>query len=314
MMVSSVYLSNSFLKPVISLLKPDWRVVSGWEQHLDDKQQEISALATTVWDKVDAEYLSQFPDLKIICHLGLGTDNIDLNYVQQRNISLFSQPSSGVHDTAELALTLMLNLARKIRLNDIYTRNNDWVEKKPRFLGNHLKGKQLGLVGLGQIGSTIARFAQALEMNIAYTTRNKRDNSFDYYPDVVQLAKVSDVLVVCCSAGSDTRHLINKNVLECLGANGYLVNVARGSIVDQDALIDALNNKVIAGAGLDVFADEPEVPELLRSMDNVLLSPHMGSSTKENLESMFQLQAQQLNDYLQEIIRGRDLVTNAHIE
>lgn len=292
----SVYITNQFLKPLLPLLSQDWNSTGCWNSDLNN--QEVRALATTVWDPINADYLSQFPNLKIICHLGIGTDNIDKNYLKKHQITLLAQPNAGVHDTAELALTLMLSLARKIIPNDKYIRANQWVENKPRFLGNHLFEKQLGLVGFGQIGSTIAQFAAAFGMNIAYTTRNKLENNYTYYPDVTSLASASDFLIVCCSGGSETQHLINQSVLAHLGSNGYLINVARGSVVDQTALIDALNHGIIAGAGLDVYAEEPEVPIALRTHDNVVLSPHMGSSTQENLDSMFKLQADQLNDYL----------------
>ncbi len=291
----SVYLTNQFLKPVLPLLSPDWNVFGCWDAQTNNN--DIIALGTTVWDSINAEYLSQFPNLKCICHLGIGTDNIDKNYLQKNHIKLIAQPQAGVHDTSELAFTLMLTLSRKIIPNNQYIRDNHWTENKPRFLGNHLYKKQLGLVGLGQIGTTIAKFATAFGMNVGYTTRNKKENAYTYYQDINNLAADSDFLVICCSGGVDTYHLINKSVLLNLGPNGYLINVARGSVVDETALIEALQEGVIAGAGLDVFEQEPVVPIELRSLDNVVLSPHMGSSTKENLNQMFQLQADQLNDY-----------------
>lgn len=299
LMTPTVYLSNQFIQPILPLLLPEWQVISGWEEksHLD--KIKVTALATTVWDRIDESFLSQFPNLQFISHLGIGTDNIDKNYLKKYQITLVSQPHAGVHDTAELAITLMLSLSRKIIANDRYTRANHWIDGKPRFLGNHVSGKRLGLVGLGQIGLTIAKFADALNMNIAYTARNKKECAYYYYPDVKALASNSDILILCCSANADSHHLIDKTVLEHLGPQGYLINVARGSIVDQDALIDALTNNIIAGAGLDVFSNEPEVPLRLRQLDNVILSPHMGSSTRENLNSMFQLQAQQLNHYME---------------
>lgn len=299
LMIQTVCLTNQFIKSVIPLLKPEWNIISGWSSITDTAKQQVTGLATTVWDNIDARYLTQFPNLKIIAHLGIGTDNIDTQYLVNHDVALFSQPNAGIHDTAELALTLMLTLARKIIPNHNFTQENHWIENKTKHLGTHLHGKHLGLVGLGQIGSTIARFAQALGMNIAYTARSKKDNAYTYYSDVNSLASASDFLIICCSANSDSHRLINKTVLEHLGSNGYLINVARGSIVDENALIHALTERTIAGAGLDVYSNEPEVPLALRTLDNVVLSPHMGSSTRENLDHMFHLQAQQLNNYLQ---------------
>lgn len=300
-MTQSVYLTNEFIKPIIPLLVPEWNIVPAWELQSNSDKDKIVALATTVWDKIDYACLSQFPNLKVICHLGIGTDNIDISYLQEHHINLLSQPQAGIHDTSELALALMLTLARKIIPNHLYTQNNFWIEKKTRYIGNHLFEKKLGLVGLGKIGLTIAQFATAFGMNIGYTARTPKDNSYTFYQSVETLASISDYLVICCSASPDTYHLINKSVLKNLGEKGYLINVARGSIVDYVALIDALKQKMIAGAALDVFPEEPEVPAELRKLNNVVLSPHMGSSTRENLESMFQLQAKQLNSYLRDL-------------
>lgn len=300
-MKHSVYLANQFIKSITSLLHPQWHIIPGWEMNQPTDRHQCIAMASTVWDKLDAACLAQFPNLKTICHLGIGTDNIDKTYLAEHGIKLLSQPDAGIHDTAELALTLMLSLARKILPNHNYTRKNEWIERKPRFIGNHLFGKRLGLVGLGKIGSTIAGFAEAFNMKISYTTRTPKDAPYTYYSDVNELAKNSDFLIICCASTSETHHLINEQVLEHLGKEGHLINVARGSIVDQDALIHALSHDKIAGAGLDVFYNEPEVPLALRTRDNVVLSPHMGSSTHENLEAMFQLQAYQLNTYLNEL-------------
>lgn len=290
----SVYITNPFLDPIIPLLQPAWHVVSPAD--LQKEKASICALATSVWENIDADYLSQFPGLKVICHLGIGTYNIDCDYLKNHGITLFSQPTAGVHDTAELALTLMLSLSRRIVANDWYARTNHWVEKKPKLVGNHLLGKRLGLVGLGQIGSTVAHFAQAFGMEIAYNTRTKKETPYTYYNDIETLAAQSDFLILCCSGGPGTYHLINKKVLAQLGPQGYLINVCRGSVVDEIALIEALTKGTIAGAALDVYADEPAIPIALRELDNVLLSPHMGSSTKENLQIMFNTQAQQLNE------------------
>ncbi|WP_298622778.1 NAD(P)-dependent oxidoreductase [uncultured Legionella sp.] len=302
-MTQTVYLTNQFIKSIIPQLNPEWTIISGWNPVDAATKHQVTALATTVWDRIDADYLVQFPNLKIITHLGIGTDNIDKDYLMDNDILLLSQPNAGIHDTAELALTLMLTLARKIIPNHKYTKENQWVENKTKFIGNHLQGKHLGLIGFGQIGATIAKFAHALDMKIAYTARNKKDNTYTYYSDINSLANDSDFIIICCSANADSHHLIDKTVLEHLGCDGYLINVARGSIVDENALINALSERTIAGAALDVYSNEPEVSLKLRELDNVVLSPHMGSSTKENLNNMFHLQAQQLNHYLQNLHR-----------
>lgn len=295
-----VYIANPFLKPLIPLLDEDWRIHCAWDAPV---QEKTVCMATTVWDKIDEKFLNQFPALKMISHLGIGLDNFDLSAIQNRSIRLESQPEAGIHDTSELALALMLGLSRKVHLNDRYVRDNQWPARQPRHLGNHLFNKRLGLIGLGKIGRTIAGFAQALGMTINYTASSPKNCDYHYFNDVGSLAEQSDYLVVCCSGGEQTRHLIDKDVLRHLGPQGYLINVSRGSVVDEPALIEALKEGLIAGAALDVYADEPQVPDELKQMDKVLLSPHMGSSTHENLEAMFKLQASQLNGYLQQMLR-----------
>lgn len=299
-MSASVYVSNTFLKPMLTKLDKEWAVYGSWDSVMN--KESVIALATTVWDDINEAFMRQFPNLKIVCHLGIGTDNLDKEYIKKHDITLLSQPQAGIHDTSELALTLMLSLARKIIPNHLYAKANHWIENKPRFLGNNLLGKRLGLVGYGQIGQRIAKFASALDMTISYTARSNKNNEYHYYPEVTQLARNSDFLVLCCAGGQETQHIINAEVLEALGTDGYLINVARGSVVDQEALISALNNKRIAGAGLDVFCDEPAIPSTLRDLENVILSPHMGSSTHENLQLMYQLQANQLNQFLLNLV------------
>ncbi|WP_367606769.1 NAD(P)-dependent oxidoreductase [Legionella sp. W05-934-2] len=294
-----VYIANPFLKPLIPLLHQDWTIQCAWDTIGEDN---IVCMATSVWDKVDDEFLNQFPLLKMISHLGIGLDNIDLKAIQNKDIQLESQPQAGIHDTSELALALLLSLTRKLQLNDRYIRDNKWPAREPRCLGNNLYNKRLGLVGLGKIGKTIARFAQPFGMIINYTASSPKESDYHYFQDVNSLAKHSDYLVICCSGGEQTKHLINKEVLSLLGPQGYLINVSRGSVLDEQALIDALQKHTIAGAALDVFTNEPHVADELKQMENVLLSPHMGSSTHENLEAMFNLQACQLNNYLHHVL------------
>ena len=296
----SIFVTNPLLKSILPYINPTLSVIGCWDEDFDKKT--VYAMATSVWDTIDATFLSTFPNLKSICHLGVGTDNIDKNYLQQHDIELHSQPLAGIHDTAELAVTLMLSLARKIIQNDSYTRLNHWAENKPRFVGNNLLGKQLGLVGMGKIGSTIARFASAFDMKISYTARSNKNNGYLYYDNITQLAQDSDFLILCCSGGADTFQLIDKSILEKLGATGYLVNVSRGSVINEQDLIHALQTGLIAGAGLDVYSQEPNIAEAFKTLNNVILSPHMGSSTKENLEAMFKLQAQQLNESFLEFV------------
>ena len=189
-------------------------------------------------------------------------------------------------DVADLALGLLLAVARKIPAADRFTRNADWLDG-PFQLTRKLTGAKLGMVGMGRIGQAIAKRAAAFDMDIAYTSRNPRsDVNYRYVATPTELAAEVDFLVIITPGGAGTKNLINAEVLKALGPQGFLVNVARGSVVDQAALIEALQKKMIAGAGLDVFVDEPNVPAELRKLDNVVLTPHIASGTVETRKAM----------------------------
>jgi lactate dehydrogenase-like 2-hydroxyacid dehydrogenase len=180
----------------------------------------------------------------------------------------------------------LLAVARKIPAADKFTRNADWLDG-PFQLTRKLTGAKLGMVGMGRIGQAIAKRAAAFDMDIAYTSRNPRtDVSYRYVATPTALAAEVDFLVIITPGGAGTKNLINADVLKALGPQGFLVNVARGSVVDQAALIEALQKKMIAGAGLDVFVDEPNVPAELRKLDNVVLTPHIASGTVETRKAM----------------------------
>jgi lactate dehydrogenase-like 2-hydroxyacid dehydrogenase len=192
-------------------------------------------------------------------------------------------------DVADLAMGLVLSVGRTIPQADKFVRAGQWPSG-PMALGRKVSGARLGIVGLGRIGKAIARRASGFGMSIAYTARTeKADSGFKFFPSAAELAANVDFLVVITPGGAGTKHLINAEVLKALGARGFLINVARGSVVDEQALIEALQNGTIAGAGLDVFANEPNVPEVLWTLNNVVLTPHMASATTETRQAMADL-------------------------
>jgi lactate dehydrogenase-like 2-hydroxyacid dehydrogenase len=200
----------------------------------------------------------------------------------------------------------MLSVARRIPQADRYVREGRWASEGPMPLARKVSGARLGIVGLGRIGQAIATRAQAFGMSIAYTGRNaKAELPFDFYPTAQALAAQVDFLVAITPGGAGTKHLINAEVLKALGPKGYLINVARGSVVDEAALIEALQQGVIAGAGLDVFEKEPQVPEALRALDNVVLTPHMASATWQTRQAMADLAV----DNLKAHFAGRPLLS-----
>lgn len=251
--------------------------------------QRIRAIAASGESRVSAALIEQLPALEIISVMGVGYDGIDVAAARARNVVVTHTPDVLNDDVADLALGLMLSLARAIPQADAYVRAGKWVQG-PMPLQRRMSGSRLGIVGIGRIGQAIAARAQAFGMPIAYTARSPRTNlSYRYLPSVQALAAESDFLVVITPGGEATRKLINAEVLKALGPQGFVINVARGSVMDQDALIEALETGMIAGAGLDVFENEPNVPERLRALPNVVLTPHVGSATGQTRRAMADL-------------------------
>ena len=249
----------------------------------------IRAIAASGESKVGAELIAQLPKLEIISVMGVGYDGIDVAAAKARGAVVTHTPNVLNDDVADLAIGLMLSAARQLPAADRYVRAGSWPNG-PMPLARKMSGARLGLVGMGRIGQAIAHRAAAFGMSIAYTARNARPAlPFRYLPSATALAAESDYLVVITPGGAGTLKLINAEVLTALGSKGILVNVARGSVVDEAALIDALERGVIGGAGLDVFESEPNVPERLRALPHVVLAPHIGSATSQTRQAMADL-------------------------
>ena len=248
---------------------------------------------------IDKKLMSLFPALEFISICGVGYDGVDVIGAMERGIKVSHTPGVLNDDVADLALGLMLSIARRIPQADKFVRNSDWVDG-PFPLQTKMSGARLGLVGIGRIGQAIAKRAAAFDMSIAYTARHSVPTlPFTYYPSAKDLAAQVDFLVAITPGGPATRNLINTEVLQALGNKGFLINVARGSVVDQAALIDALQKKVIAGAALDVYADEPRVPAELRNLPNVVLTPHVASATVQTRQAMAALAFANLNAHFE---------------
>jgi hydroxypyruvate reductase len=249
----------------------------------------ITGLACGGESNVNADLLAQLPAVKMLSVFGVGYDGVDAATAVARGIPVSHTPEVLTDDVADLAIALMLGVARNMPQADQFVRTGQWP-KGPMRLGRKVSGTRMGIVGLGRIGNAIAKRGEAFGMSIAYTTRTPRTESpYTYYPSAAALAAQVDFLVVITPGGAATRHLINAEVLRALGKTGYLINVARGSVVDEAALIQALTDGTIAGAGLDVFADEPNVPAALMAMSNVTLTPHMASATVQTRQAMADL-------------------------
>lgn len=249
----------------------------------------ILGVAGTGEASVTRSLLAQLPNAKVVSVFGVGYDGVDVPAAIELGIPVTHTPDVLTDDVADLAMGLVLSVGRTLPQADQFVRAGRWPAG-PIPLARKVSGARLGIVGLGRIGKAIAQRAKAFNMSIAYTARTeKHDSGYRFFPSAASLAANVDFLVAITPGGASTKHLINAEVLQALGPRGYLINVARGSVVDEEALIAALQNGTIAGAGLDVFANEPHVPEALWRMTNVVLTPHMASATTETRQAMADL-------------------------
>lgn len=239
-----------------------------------------------------AHLLAHLPNLKVVSNFGVGQDKLPIDALKARQIAVAT--TVGVLDdcVADAAWALMLAIARRVPQGDAYVRSGHWaMEGRNKFpLGRRVSGARLGLIGLGRIGRVIARRASGFDMTVAYHSRRPvADVSWAHVPQLAELARQSDFLVVVTSGGPETQHLIDAGVLDALGPRGFLINVARGSVVDEAALVAALHEGRIAGAGLDVFEGEPEIGDAIRAAPRTVLLPHIASATEETRQAMADL-------------------------
>lgn len=277
------------------------------ETFLKEHGRGIEALATNAGVGASAELADLLPDLKVITSMGVGLDAIDLDAMRQRGIAVGYTPEVLNDCVADLAFGLLMSAARRIPAADAFVRRGDW-QKGGFPMATRVSGKRLGIVGMGRIGSVIARRASGFDMEVRYNNRRPvKDSVFGYAASVVELAQWADFLVVASSGGADTRGLVSREVLDALGQKGYLINVARGTVVDETALVEYLREGRIAGAGLDVYEREPLAREELMKLDNVVLTPHVASNTVETRAAM----AQRVIDNLDSFFAGRGVVSPA---
>ena len=249
----------------------------------------IVGVASSGESSVPSSLLVQLSNAKVVSVFGVGYDGVDVAAAIEHGIPVTHTPDVLTDDVADLAMGLVLSVGRTIPQADKFVRAGQWPNG-PMALARKVSGARLGIVGLGRIGKAIAQRASGFGMPIAYTARSeKTDSGYTYFATAAQLAAHVDFLVVITPGGAGTKNLINAEVLKALGPRGFLINVARGSVVDEQALIAALQNGTIAGAGLDVFANEPHVPEVFWGMSNVVLTPHMASATAETRQAMADL-------------------------
>ena len=285
--------------------------------HRYDKAEDRDALLAEVGDRVrgvvtmgisplTVDMLNRLPKLEIVALGSVGYDTIDIEACTARGIPVTNTPDVLTSDVADLAMTLTFDTLRGYSRGERYVRAGRWRDEGFMAPTVSVTDKTMGIVGLGRIGKAIARRAEAFEMKVAYHGRRPQpDVSYGFFDTPVALASESDVLVLACPGGDETRGLVNRDVLDALGTEGHLVNISRGSVVDEPELLNALQQDRIAGAALDVFDNEPRIDEAFFTLDNVVLQPHVGSATRETRGAMAQL----VVDNLAAHFAGKPLLT-----
>lgn len=254
---------------------------------LKEVAPRVRAIATGGHHGANAELIDALPNLKIISSVGVGTDAIDVAHAKKRGVAVCNTPGVLDDDVANLAIALLIAVTRKLVAYDRYVRDGRWVKEGDPPLTRSIAGRKVGILGMGRIGQAIADKLGVFHCEVAYHTRNPRaDLPYPHYPDLAKLAADASVLIVIVPGGRETENLVDRGVLDALGPDGVLINVARGSVVDEKALVEALQDGRLGGAGLDVFANEPNVPPELFAMENVALQPHQGSATIETRRAM----------------------------
>jgi hydroxypyruvate reductase len=276
------------------------------ERFLAEVGPRVRAAVTNGIVGIKGDVIAALPALEIIGVFGVGVDAVDLATAKARGVRVTNTPDVLTEGVAELGIALLLAVARRIPFNDRYVRAGRWPKEGDPALAASLAGRRLGIVGLGRIGRRVAQLAEAFGMTICYAGPSRKDDvAWRYYDDLVEMAREVDVLMLTSKGGAETAGLIGREVIEALGPQGWLINIARGSVVDEAALVDALLNGRLGAAGLDVFAREPHVPEALLGLDNVVLQPHQGSASEETRAAMGRLVLENLEAHF----AGRPLLT-----
>ena len=266
----------------------------------DDKDAFLAFVADRIegvatMGKADAALIDALPNLKIIASFGVGYDGVDAAHAASRNVIATNTPDVLNDDVANMAVTLVLTCSRRFSEWERFARAGRWEEEGDPPLARAINGRKVGILGLGRIGKDIARKLAVFGCVIGYHGRSPQaDQAYEFYDDLTDMARDSDFLIAICPGGEATKGIVNRQVLEALGPDGTFINVARGSVHDEDALIEALASGKLGYAGLDVFAAEPKIPEKLRRLDNVTLQPHQGSATIETRRAMGDLVANNL--------------------
>lgn len=296
-MAAKILIVGDFYPSVITELKDHFEIL-----HLKSKDEfaslsqeeraQIAGLASFGWGPESV--IDALPGLKVISSFGVGYDGVAAAYAAERGVVVCHTPNVLNDDVANTTIMLILATMRRLIAQERHARDGSWEREGNAPLTRSIAGKTVGIVGLGRIGEAIAEKLTVFNCDVVYHSRTKKDVPLPYYGDLEDMAKASDVLVVITPGGPETKHLINRKIIDALGPEGTLVNISRGSVVDEEALVAALQDRRLGGAGLDVFENEPAIPDALKAMDNVTLTPHVGSATVETRQAMADLVVENL--------------------
>jgi lactate dehydrogenase-like 2-hydroxyacid dehydrogenase len=259
------------------------------EMFAADQLAGVRAMITAGGTPLGADMMDMMPKLAAIVCYGTGYDGVDLAAAAKRKITVGHSPGANASSVADIAVTLMLAVTRRLLPADDYVRSGSWSAAKPSPMMRPqpgMRGRRVGVYGMGAIGRKIASRVAAFETEVGYFSRSKHDVPYQYLPSLEALAEWCSILMIAVRAGEDTHHAVDARILQKLGEDGYVVNISRGSVIDQQALVTALADNTIAGAGLDVYAKEPHAPDALTSFPNVVLTPHTGGHTLESHTAM----------------------------
>jgi len=293
----NILITDILIKDFVNVYKKEFNVDCLWKLKKNINYNKCQAIVVTGGFSTNKKFLKNFKNLKIVSVFGVGYDGVDLNFCKKNNIVVTNTPKVLTKDVADLALGLMISLSRKIYDSHKFVIKNKWIEK-PFPLTISLSEKIVGIVGLGEIGKAFSKRVKSLSMEVVYNGPNKKKSKFKFYKNLNEMVKKVDYLVLTCIGGKSTKNLINKKILKSMKKSSMIINVSRGSVINQDDLIYSLQNKKIAGAALDVFENEPKINYKLKKIKNILLSPHNASATLETRNKMAALSKENIKDLL----------------
>jgi len=293
----NILITDIIIKEFTNEFKKKFNVDCLWIKKNKINFDKYEAIVVTGGYRTNKQFLKKFKNLKIVSVFGVGYDGVDLDYCKKNRIEVTNTPKVLTNDVADLGLGLMINLSRKINLGHNYILQKKW-SKNSFNLTNCLTNKIVGVVGMGEIGKAFAKRAKSLSMNIVYFGPNKKKLKYKFYKNLQDMAKIIDIMIITCIGGDQTKNMINKNIFSLMKSSSLIINISRGSVINENDLLYSLRNKKIAGAALDVFENEPKINSKFFKLKNVLLSPHNASGTFETRKNMAILSCDNIENYL----------------